>query len=78
MYSKGNNKYLILKVITIIDPLVGFEIMQYEEKHTINIDALVETTWPTRHPSQHKLCMIMDQNLFSKVQKLPHSEEIWN
>ena len=42
---------LILKFVTIIDPVTGwFEVVQYGDKRAINIANLVETTWLYIYP----------------------------
>ena len=42
--------HLILKSITIIDPVTGWsEIMQYNNKKAMVISILVETTWLVRY-----------------------------
>ena len=43
---------LILKEVTLIDPVTGcFEVMQYHDKKAVTIANLVETTWLVRYPS---------------------------
>ena len=45
---KVNNKVLILKYVTIINPITGqFKIKPYGNKGVINIANLVKTTWMT-------------------------------
>ena len=48
---KGEKENLHIKALTMIDHLTGwFEIGQYEDKITISIANLVETTWLSRNP----------------------------
>ena len=47
----GKKQNLDLKAVTIINPVTGwFEIAQYEDKRSISIENLVETTWVSRYP----------------------------
>ena len=47
---KGRD-YLILKAVTMIDPVTGwFEITQYNDKKYMVIANLVETTWLVQYP----------------------------
>ena len=42
---------LILKSVTMIDPVTGwFEVTQYRDKKEMTIADLVETTWLVRYP----------------------------
>ena len=42
---------LILKAVTIIDPITGwFEVTQYSDKKAMTIANLVETMWLDRYP----------------------------
>ena len=53
--SKEKNKYLIIKALMIINPVMGwFEITQYYDKHVITIENLVEAMWLTRYPQKIK------------------------
>ena len=49
LVKRKNN--LILKAVTLIDPVTGwFEITQYSNKKAMPIANLVETTWPVWYP----------------------------
>ena len=42
---------LILKALTVIDPVTGwFEVMQYRDKKSMTIANLVETMWMVQYP----------------------------
>ena len=49
--SRKGRYPLILKYVTIIDPVTGgFEVTQYRDKKVMTIVNLVETTWLVRYP----------------------------
>ena len=49
--SRNRKEPLILKAVTMIDPIYGwFHIMQYNYKKAMTIANLVETTWLVRYP----------------------------
>ena len=51
IYSKVNKEYLILKAVTMINPVTGwFKIIKYKDKPEMIIKNLEETTWLTRYP----------------------------
>ena len=53
---KGKKEDLYLKAVTVIDPVTGwFEITQYNDKRSISIVNLVETTWLSRYPIQMEI-----------------------
>ena len=49
--SKHGKKISPLRCVTMIDPATGwFEIAQYDDKKSITVSNVVETTWLTRYP----------------------------
>ena len=49
--NKGKKLNLNLKYVTIIDHVTGWsEITQYDYKHAISVEKLVDTTWLDRYP----------------------------
>ena len=48
---KAQKEKLYIKAVIMIDPIIGWsKITQYDNKRTISIANLVETTWLTRYP----------------------------
>ena len=48
---KVKNEELIIKHVTMIDPVIrSFKRKKHEDKHVITIAKFIKTTWLTRYP----------------------------
>ena len=53
---RKGGKPLILKFVTMIDPVTGwYKVTQYTDKKVMMIANLVETTWLSRYPCPYEI-----------------------